>query len=229
MENKIRTIVVEDELYDRKVIEAILKNHYTDRVELLGLAGTVEEAVSLIKREKPELLLLDIELNGDRNGAFNIIDRVGNSFKIIFVTAKSEQDDLLKAIRISCIDYLVKPTKISDFELPIQRVCDELRNSKSDTSQVLDVFRHNLEVQNLQELKISLQEGFTYRPTYIKNVVRCESEGNYTRFFFTDRSQALINGNLKSFEDRLSNTGFCRVSKHDLVNLSHIRSFSKKI
>jgi len=225
---KIKTIIVEDELFDRKVIETVLKTNYSDLVEVVDSVGSVDEAIASVRKNKPDLLFLDIELNGDRNGAFNIIDQVGQSFKIIFVTARSEQDDLLKAIRLSCIDYLIKPTKISDFEAPLRKAYDELNNPRHENPQIMEVFKHNLEAQSIQELKISLQEGFSFRPVTIKNIVRCEAEGNYTRFYFSDNPNALINGNLKSFEERIGNSGFCRVNKHDLVNLYHIKSFSRK-
>jgi len=83
-------------------------------------------------------------------------------------------------------------------------------------------------VRNIQESKISLQEGFSYKPTFLRDIIRCEADGNYTRFTLTNKSNYLINGNLKSFEDRLNNFGFCRISKSDLINLTHIKSFSRK-
>ena len=225
---KIKSIIVEDEMYDRKLIEKILSNNYSDFVDIVDTVSSVEEAVASIKRHKPELLLLDIELNGDRHGAFNILEQVKHDFRIIFVTAKNEQDDMLKAIRLSCIDYLIKPTKISDFEAPIKRVYDEINDSEDDNSHKIEIFKYNAAVRDIQEAKISLQEGFTYRPTNIKSIVRCEAQGNYTRFFYSDKSSNLINGNLKSFEERLSDFGFFRINKSDLINLSHIKSFSRK-
>ena len=226
--NKIRSIIIEDEIYDRKLIEKILLTNYSDNIEVIDSVGTVEDAIISITKNKPQLLFLDIELNGERNAAFNILERVRQNFKIIFVTAKCEQDDLLKAIKLSCIDYLVKPTKISDFEIPIKKAIEELSDKKNDHTNQLEIFKHNVEVNNIQEAKISLQEGFSYKPTYIKNIIRCEAQGNYTLFFFTDSPSKLINGNLKSFEDRLTDFGFCRINKSEFINLSHIRSFSRK-
>lgn len=73
-----------------------------------------------------------------------------------------------------------------------------------------------------------LRKSSTQTIASIKDIIRCEAQGNYTLFFFTDHSGRLINGNLKSFEDRLSDYGFSRISKFDLINLSHIKSFSRK-
>lgn len=225
---KIRSIIIEDEIYDQKIIDKILRTYYSDYVDIVDSVNNVEDAINSIWENKPQLLFLDIELNGDRNGAFHILDKVRQNFKIIFITAKNGQDYLLKAIKLSCIDYLIKPTRISDFELPIQKVYNTLKNSKDDNRYQLGLFRHNVNVSEIQDAKISLQSGYNYFPVAIRNIIRCESQGNYTHFYFADKSHSLINGNLKSFEDRLTSFGFCRINKEDLINLSHIRQFSRK-
>ena len=83
---KIRSIIIEDEMYDKQLIEKILSDNYNKYLEVVDSVGSVEEAVSSIKKHQPELIFLDIELNGDRNGAFNILEQVEHNFKIIFVT-----------------------------------------------------------------------------------------------------------------------------------------------
>ena len=225
---KLKTIIVEDELYDRKIIEKILVDHYSNNIDIVDSVNNTDTAIASIKRNNPDLVFMDIELNGDRNGAFHILEKVDQTFKIIFVTAKSEQDDFLKAIRLSCIDYLVKPTKISDFEVPIQRALHDIQNSIENLSTSIDIFRHNIENKEKQESKISLQEGYTYIPTPVKEIVRCEAQGNYTKFYFKNQSGKLINGNLKFYDERLHEFGFCRINKSELINLFQIQSFSKR-
>ena len=228
MVKRIRSIIIEDELYDRQLIEKILTNYYADYIEIVEIVDNADDAIKSIRKNKPQLLFMDIELNGDRKGAFNVLDQVEQDFRVIFVTAKSEQDDLLKAIRLNCTDYLVKPTKISDFEIPVKKAFEEINHAELKSAQNIDLLKHNIEVNNNQEAKLSLQEGFYYRPVVIKNIIRCESQGNYTRFYFSDKTNSLVNGNLKSFEERLSAYGFCRTTKTDLINLAHIRTFSRR-
>ena len=225
---KVRSIIIEDEMYDRRLIEEILTTYYHEYIEVIDSVDNASKAIASIRKNKPQLLFMDIELNGDRKGAFNILEEVEINFRIIFVTAKSDQDDLLKAIKLSCIDYLIKPTKISDFEGPVKKIFNELNKNNTDNAQNIDILQHNIEVHNKQEAKISLQEGFSYRPALIKNIVRCESQGNYTKIYFSNLSNSLINGNLKSFEERLTGYGFCRINKTDLINLTLIKSFSRK-
>lgn len=228
MKQRVRSLIIEDELYDRQLVEKILTNYYADYIEIVGVVDNAADAILSIRKTKPQLLFLDIELNGDRKGAFHILDKIEHDFNVIFVTAKSEQDDLLKAIRLSCTDYLVKPTKISDFEIPVKKAFEQINQADWKSDQNIAVLRHNLEIKNIQEAKLSLQEGFSYRPVAIKNIIRCESQGNYARFIFPDKTNSLANGNLKSFEERLAAFGFCRITKTDLINLTHIRTFSRR-
>ena len=229
MEQRIRSLIIEDELYDRQLIEKILTNYFAETIEIVGAVDNAMDAIQSIRSKKPQLLFMDIELNGDRKGAFHILDQVEHDFRVIFVTAKSEQDDLLKAIRLSCTDYLVKPTKISDFEIPVKKAYEQINNAPAgNLHKILTFSGITWRLTNIQEARLSLQEGFSYRPIAVKNIIRCESQGNYTRFIFPDKTNSLANGNLKSFEERLSSYGFCRITKTDLINLAHIRTFSRR-
>jgi len=228
MLEKIKTIIVEDELYDRKLIEKILTENYSDSIDIVDITDNAEDAISSIKTKNPQLVFLDIELNGDRDGAFNILKQVErNNFNVVFVTAKNQRDDFLKAIRLSCMDYLIKPTKISDFAPPIQKTLEEIHNS-GITKERIEILKHNVSIKDKQESKISLQEGYSSIPTYIKEIVWCEAQGNYTKVYFNNDKSLLTNGNLKSYEDKLGLFGFCRINKSELINLTHISAFSKK-
>ena len=228
MTDKLRTIIVEDEEYDRKLMEKILLDHYKNDIEIIDSVSNKEQAIFSITKNNPDLVFLDIELDGDRNGAFNILNVVEHKFMIIFVTAKSHMDDLIKAIRLSCIDYIIKPTKIDDFSQPIEKAKNESQQKNIYKDNRIETFKFNVLAKDRQEAKISLQNGYTYAPVNINKIIRCESEGNYSRFYFTDNDTSLINGNLKSFEDKLNEFGFCRIGKQDLINMLHIKSFSRR-
>ena len=60
------------------------------------------------------------------------------------------------------------------------------------------------------------------------DIVKCQSEGNYTEFVLSDKTKKLANGNLKHFEDMLSEHNIVRVHRQYMVNLEHIHSYLKK-
>lgn len=63
----------------------------------------------------------------------------------------------------------------------------------------------------------------------IDDIVRCESFGNYTRFYFTNDKPLLIAKTLKEFEETLcSKHQFIRIHNSHIINLAHLKKFSKK-
>jgi response regulator of citrate/malate metabolism len=112
----IRTLVVED---DFRVAE--LHRAYTERVPgftVVGTASTGAEAVAMVARMRPELVLLDIHLP-DMSG-IEVIRRLrepgGHAVDIIAITAAKEVDTLRAAMQGGVLHYLVKPFRFAAFE-----------------------------------------------------------------------------------------------------------------
>ena len=85
-ESKLKVIVVEDEEKDCKVIEKILTDYYQHIVSIQGISQAVDDAVAKISTLKPDLVFLDIVIQGNRYGAFDILERTNPDFQIIFIT-----------------------------------------------------------------------------------------------------------------------------------------------
>jgi len=106
----LRTIIIEDEEQKRLMLRQMLIEMRPD-VEIVGEAIDVISGVKLIKKSKPDLVFLDIELP-DGTG-FDILEKVsGINFKIIFVTAYSEY--AVRAFKFSAVDYLLKPVSVTE-------------------------------------------------------------------------------------------------------------------
>ena len=104
MKEPLKILIVDDEPEARELLKFILLEE--DGLSVVGMAGTVDEAVKLLKREQPDLVLLDIQMP-DKDG-FHFIELVNqNSHKpgIIFVTAFDNY--AIQAIRNSVFDYIL--------------------------------------------------------------------------------------------------------------------------
>ncbi len=81
----IKAIIVDDEPELRELNKSILNRNF-DEIELVGVCGTVKDAIELIDKHKPQLIILDIRLT-DGTG-FNILQKIQPyNFSVIFVTA----------------------------------------------------------------------------------------------------------------------------------------------
>ena len=88
-------------------------------MEVVGVCGTVAEAVEMIASARPDLVFLDIRLS-DGTG-FDVVERVGaaNMPAVVFVTAYDEH--AVRAFEVNAADYLLKPVDAERFAQALAR------------------------------------------------------------------------------------------------------------
>jgi two-component system, LytTR family, response regulator len=231
-ESKLKVIIVEDEEKDSMVIAKILTDYYSHLVIIQGICQTVDDAIEKISSIKPDLVFLDIIIQGNRYGAFDILEKVNPDFQIIFITGNNDLEYYVKAIKTQCLDYIVKPTSIEDFAKPLAKAWEnkrDLRNQleRSEYTKQLELFINSYKKQQTnQSIPIPVEYGHIIVKS--SDIVKCLSEGNYTEIYLSNNTKKLANGNLKHFEELLSDYNIVRVHRQCMINLAHITSYSKK-
>jgi len=219
----IKTVIIEDDIIALNVFKKMFADNFPD-VEIIGEASTVVKSISLIKRTKPDLVFLDIELpDGD---AFNILDSFKNrDFKIIFVT--SHVSGALKAIKLSALDYLLKPVTKKDLIEAIRKYKITIQNSERLVEQQ-KIFKENFYNESKTHTKVVLTTTKEYFIVESDDIVRCQSDSYYTNFFLNNGEEIFVSKTMKEYENLLSDFGFVRVHNSHLVNINYIKSFKRK-
>src|SRR6478735_3401789 len=116
--NTIRAILVDDEESARDVLQNLLQR-FCPEVTLVAKCENVMLAVDVIKKEKPDLVFLDIQMpNYAGYEIVKFFDKV--DFEIVFITAYDQY--AIRAFEIAAIDYLLKPIDIDRLKLAVKRV-----------------------------------------------------------------------------------------------------------
>ena len=209
----MKAVIIDDMELARESLKADLKEYCPD-IELVGEADGVVSAAKLLKQAEVDLIFLDIQM-GDGDG-FDVLDIVPEyKARVIFTTASDEY--AIKAFQYAALDYLLKPI---DSELLVRAV------EKSKLSGVFDGAQKNiLESENFDKIVLNTAEEM--RVVDVAEIVRCESMGNYTQFFFTDETKMLVTRTLKDFDLILNEKNFIRVHQSHLVNLDTIAAYIK--
>ncbi len=212
----IKAIIVEDERPARETLEIYLKK-YCPEVDVVATASNIDEAIQAIRNNEVELLFLDIEL--PYGNAFDLIEKVGkDDFEIVFITAYS--DYAIEALNKQAAYYIMKPVDIEELIKAVEEVKSRL------SGQIL--FGNAVKNYDaIQTNKFMFPHQFGFDLLEIGTIVRCEGMDNYTKFHFTNGSSKLISKTLKKIEEQLSEYGFMRVHKSNLVNLRHVISYRK--
>lgn len=130
----------------------------------------------------------------------------------------------LKAFRYSAIDYLLKP--IDGNEL-IQAVSKIEKQKQTSKEQVIHLRNQYFKSPKIFSDKIALpyQNGVAF--VSLTEILYCESDDNYTKFYLPDGQSYLVTKPLKEIQELLQERGFLRIHRQYLINPNHIKKFVK--
>lgn len=217
----IKTIIVDDDIRNIRVLRGLL-GEFCQQVQVIGEATGIKEAVTLVKTSKPQLLFLDIEM--PYGNGFQLLDTLMPvDFEIIFITAYDNY--AIKAIRYCALDYLLKPVNISELLNAVQRVSEQIESKEKNLR--LQVFVDSLKTRQneMQKIAIPGMDGLNF--VDMKNIVRCESERNYTHVFLVNGKKITTTRTIGEFEDILPEGIFFRIHNSHLINLNCIKKYFK--
>ena len=220
MEEALKILIVDDEPEARELLKYILQEK--EGLSVAGMAGGVDEAISLLKKEKPDLVLLDIQMPG--KDGFHFIEMVKQSGLdpgIIFVTAFDHY--AIQAIRNSVLDYIMKPVKQDELFSAINRFRErKARGEGSDLADLIEI----LKGQGTGKVKLNTRSGYLLiKPA---EIVYCQADGNYTHIQLSSGNREITTQNLGSIENLLKPGAFFRVSRSYLVNLNYLARVDRK-
>lgn len=219
--NEIKAIIIDDEAKIRKVLEIKLER-YCPQVQVTGMASNIRQGYQLIQRVQPDLVFLDISMpNGT---GFDLLDRFREiTFEIIFVTGYN--DFVLDALRVSAVDYLLKPVQTEDLARAVGRAVAKITNRKKIAD--YDILKHNMDHLGRQSSKIVIPGAREYSFVKVSDIIRCEGWQKYTRIHLSDGACLVSSYNIGVFRDLLGSYGFMSVHKSHLINLQLIQSYHR--
>lgn len=215
----ITAILIDDEKNALEVLEWQLKNFCTD-VQVLAMCTSADEAVTAIIQLQPQLIFLDIEM--PVKSGFEVLHAFQQPrFDVIFTTAYNQF--AIKAFKYAAFDYLLKPIDAADLKAAIER----FKNRKTTlTTQQLEVLMNHMgKVPPPEKIALNTADGMMFiKPDQI---IRCESQSNYTKIYLTTQQKVTIAKTLKDVEETLQEYHFYRIHNSHLINLQHIEKFVK--
>ena len=217
----IRTIIIEDEENAKAILTTTLAESFPN-IQVVATCKNNSEAKSAIENYKPDLVLSDVELKSE--SVFTMLQQLSNiDFEIIFITGYDRY--AIQAIKFSALDYLLKPFSKKDLAAAIEHY--EQRQHKKQSVHQFDALFHNLKhfQKDLKKIALPTANGLTVFT--LNEIVYCQAEINYTYFFLVTKNKILGTKTLKEYEELLSDYDFVRVHKSYLINLHHVKNYSR--
>jgi two-component system LytT family response regulator len=213
----IKACIIDDEKKARDILQNLLE-HYCKEVNIIGHSDSVENGYEFIVSNRPELVFLDVEM--PRGSGFELLKKFDIvPFKTIFVTAHNHY--AIKAIKFSAIDYLLKPVDVDELIIAVERVINS--STESNSQQYVNLFE-NLDVNKTSKIAVPVKDGVSFIDPH--DIIWMQADGSYT-YIFTDKDKFTATKNIKEYEDLLSDRKFFRVHNSYLINLKHVKHFSR--
>ncbi len=213
----MRVAIIDDEKRARKYLRGLLEDQFKT-IDIVGEADGVNNGVKLIENLTPELIFLDVQMQ-DGTG-FDLLAKIDRSkIHVIFVSAYDRF--AITAIKFSAIDYLLKPVDSSDLSIALTKV--KTIKPTDQLQKKLDILLGN--INKIEKIALPSLDGIEF--VKISNIVRCESDSNYTNFYLISGDKIVVSKTLKDFEDMLESKGFFRTHKSHMINLAYLKKYIK--
>ncbi len=207
-----KAIIIDDERLSRTELKRVLapQNHFE-----LYEAATYEEAIKCIQELKPELIFLDIQLNGKKTG-FDVLENCQHLPQVIFTTAFDEY--AIRAFEKNAVDYLLKPIDADRLQEALQKA----------------LYKIQLKPVHINTNKLEMDEHVFVKENehcwfvQLSDIEMLEREGNYTRVFFK-QGNALILKSLNVLEERIDEKFFFRANRQQIINVNMIDKVKSSI
>jgi two-component system LytT family response regulator len=202
----ISAIIVEDSRLARMELKELLKVY--PQIQVIAEAGSAPHAAELIKVMRPELLFLDIHLQG--KSGFDLLQELDKVPLVIFTTAFDQY--ALQAFDYPTVDYLLKPVvpehlkrAIGKAEAQITKVLADKTDEVTATDRIFVKDGNKCWFVNLSEIRL------------------LESKGNYTQIHFGSHAPLMLKS-LQQMDAMLDQQRYVRINRQQIVNTSFVKT-----
>lgn len=218
----IKALIIEDEQKAAEMLGIMLQRNQQD-VEVVDKCSDLPSGVRSIRKYKPDLVFLDIEMPGYSGlQLLEFFNEDEIDFNIIFTTAFN--DYAIKAFELSAIDYLLKPIQIDKLNASVDKF---RRRQQKDIASLekLKMLQQNLN-GTLRRIAVPVSSGVEI--INLDDILYLQAEGSYTRIHLANEQPLTLSRNLKHFEDQLADDHhFFRSHRSFIVNTAYVKKVLK--
>ncbi len=219
VENKIRTLIVDDQVIEREVMRRLLKAE--PDIEIIGTSVNGREAVDAIQRLQPDLVFLDVqmpELDG-----FGVVSRLDPAQMPVVVFVTANEEFARKAFDVQALDYLIKPCQRDRLKIALHRVRRQVQIKRdAETRKPNPAASSQLRPMILPPERMAVKTSGRILLLKLADIGWIEAADNNVKLHVGSETHPLRD-TMASIETRLPADRFIRISRSAIVNIEHIR------
>ena len=212
--SKLKIGIVEDEMIIAANLSNILENMGYD---IASIASTYIEALEMIDNEKPDLVLLDINIKGKKDG-IDIAWKIREDYDIpfIFLTANADAATVERAKLIEPPAYLVKPFNKDDLYASIEICLHNYTKRKAEKAA-----NENYAIKD----SLFIKEGSYFHKVKFEDILYLESDHVYVNVH-TLNKKIMVRSTMQQYISNFDERKFFRIHRSYVINLDHIQTIN---
>ena len=209
---QIKIGIVEDEMVIAAVIQdCLLKLGY----ETTEPASNYAEALEMLHNEQPDLVILDIRIAGKKDG-IQVAEYIREHYAmpLIFLSAFSDKDTIVRAKKTNPNAYLLKPFTQNDLFAAIEIAISNFEAQKN--------------AQTFTPSSLLVKDGYDIHKIAFSEILYMQSADNYVQLFLDNGKTVLTRSTIAEMQGRIPEGIFCRISRSCIINVHCITAVEKK-
>jgi two-component system, LytTR family, response regulator len=213
----MKAIIIDDELHCITTLKWTLKEYCKD-VQVVATARNGSAGILAIEAHNPDLVFLDVEMP-IMNGIDMLLHFDEVKFDVVFTTAYDRY--AVKAIKLSALDYLLKPIDKDELIAAVGKVSDK---QTLITKQQLGTMQEMHRTKITNKIALSTLSGLQF--VNLDDLVRLEGDGSYCHFILKDKTKITLSKKLGDAEEILKDdSSFFRAHKSHIINLRFVEKY----
>lgn len=218
----MKILIIDNETEIRAILKEMILL-WSEGMHIIAEADGVASGLAKINTFHPDIVMLDVEMN-DGTG-FDLLKQVINPrFQLIFTTAHNKY--AVQAFKFSAMDYLLKPIDPVELANSLEKAAGKIFNN--NLQRQLSVMMEQLGEKKPPEPQLVLKDIDKTYFVRMSDILYCEAEGAYTKFYLTEGDPIFVSRNLRTYEEILGPAGFIRTHHSCLVNPDKIKIYDRK-
>jgi len=221
--HKIKILIVEDELIIAEDIRMqLVKLGY----DVSGMATSYNEAVDSIMKVLPDLILVDINIDGDKDGIeLGKFLKTEAEIPFIYLTSHSDKNTISRAKKTQPDAYLLKPFKADNLFASIEIALSNAIKANKSTDSLKEINETENQEFILKDC-VFVKKDNIFMKIKINDILYIKAEGNYLNLFSINGKKYFIRSSMHYFSSFLTNEYFFRTHNSYIVNLNYLDEFS---
>jgi two-component system, LytTR family, response regulator len=217
----MKALILDDELYCAEALFHLIKNHCPEIVTAVYFTDP-DEALAYIDSHTIDILFLDVEM--PMLSGFDFLQKTRNfNGALVFTTAYEAY--AVKAFQVDAIGYLLKPIDRQELIKTVDKIIKS--TARLTHNELLSMISNLVTGNSNHEKKLPIHHADGIHLINPEHIIRCESDGSYSRIFMKEQKTMMASKNLKELEELIHTDSFFRIHKSHLINLNHIKFVSR--